>query len=378
MIPADPAAVAVWLWMGWLLTHLIVFSGAKGIFHEYYTTVMGPAVAALAGITLAALWRGWRDGAWRGWLLPAALILTAAWQAFVVHSDYPDAGRWLLPTVLTGAGVAAAGLLGLKWLTRFRGVKVGVRVTAAAGVAALLVGPASWSLAVLARPGNAVMPSAQEPAWLSDRPDRGRPGPPPFGGERAEETSRLVDFLRANHQDERFLVVGSSAGTVAPIIIQTGAPAAALGGFLGADPVVSKEEFARMVEEGQVRFVLVGGPGGPGRRGRGPDGPPPDGAPPPGAMPPGPGGPPPGPGGPPGGPPMGEGTAEVMAWVRQHGKEVDARLWRAEEQTEGPRPPAPDGPGRRGGWGGPGRPGGPREQLYDCRPELGLVKPNTR
>jgi 4-amino-4-deoxy-L-arabinose transferase-like glycosyltransferase len=351
--------VAVFLWFGWLLTHWAVFSWAQGIFHEYYTTVMAPAVAALTGIGVAVLWKRWfHRGGWRGFLLPLALALTAAWQAFVVSHNYPDTRRWLMPTVLAGAGVATAGMLGLRWFARYRGVTPCAKAATGVGLLALLVAPASWSLATLARPGNAVMPAAPEPSLFSERPERGRPGPGPFEAS-PDRQSRLVDFLRANRREELFLVVAQSTGAVAPIIIATGEPAIALGGFLGADPVVTKDEFARMVEEGHVRFVLGGGPGGPpGPAGRGPDG----GMPPPG------GGPTPGSGGSPGR----EANAEVLAWVREHGKEVDPRLWRPEESANGPTPPGP------GGWGRPGGPGGPMERLYDCRPELGLINPNAR
>jgi 4-amino-4-deoxy-L-arabinose transferase-like glycosyltransferase len=356
--PADPAAVAVFLWGGSLLTHLVVFSWAQGIFHEYYTTVMAPAVASLAGIGVAALWGRWfHGGGWRGLLLLAALALTAAWQVFIVWNNYPNARRWLLPTVLVGVGIALVAMLGLRWFARYRWLGRIAKGAAGVGLAALLVGPTSWALAVLARPGNAVMPAAPEPSLFSDRPDRGSPMRPPFDVGISRD-SRLVDFLRANRREERFLVMAPSVGAVAPIIIATGEPAVALGGFLGADPVVTKDEFARMVEERQVRFVFAGGPGGPpGPPGGGPGG---AGMPPPG------GGPAAGPGEPPGR----QANAEVLAWVREHGKEVDPRLWRGEESANGPRP---GGPGRRGGRGGPG---GPMERLYDCRPELGLVDPN--
>jgi 4-amino-4-deoxy-L-arabinose transferase-like glycosyltransferase len=336
------------VWAGWVVTHLNVFCWAQGIFHEYYTTVMAPAIAALAALGLTALWRAWFHGdGWRGFLLPLALIGTAAWQAFIVARHYPDARRWLLPTVLTGVGVAAVGMFALRAFVRYRGVTVCAKLAAGLGLVVLLVGPASWSLAVLVRPGNAVMPAATEPVLISDRANRERPGRPPFGGPMGRD-SRLVDFLRANRRDERFLVAASSVMPVAPVIITTGEPAIALGGFMGADPAVTHDEFAHMVAEGQVRFVLVGGgPGGPGR----PPGPGPGGAPP---------------------PPGRQTTAEIMAWVQEHGKEVSPRLWQPDEPADG----LPDrGPGNRGGRGGPG---GRAERLYDCRPELGLVGPNAR
>lgn len=115
-----------------------------------------------------------------------------------------------------------------------------------------------------------------------------------------------------------------------------------------------------------------------------------------------------GPGGP-GGGPGGPGSAEILAWVREHGKLVDSKLWQPESTggaavgRAGPSDRAQsfdDGPGGRtqptagrsdnsalqgarratadasamGRRLGAGRMGGMR-QLYDLRPELGLVAP---
>jgi 4-amino-4-deoxy-L-arabinose transferase-like glycosyltransferase len=338
----DPALITVFLWAGWLLTHWVVFSWAQGIFHEYYTTIMGPAVAALAGAGVVLLWRQWLDGGWRSFLLPVALLLTASWQTFVV-SRHPTVRNWILPALLGGVGVASAGLIVVGLLARGQVMRWG-RVASGIGLAALLIGPGVWSLALLARPGNAVMPVA-DPSALTRRSDEKMPFGPPSEME-TQDTAQLVEFLRANRQGERFLVAAAASRTVAPIIIETGEPAIALGGFMGADPVVTKDEFASLVETGQLRFVLDG----PGGRG-------------------GPPGPGPGPGGPPGDGPPGSGTAEVMDWVRKHGKEVDVKLWRSEDPVEATRPPAGDGRGR------PPGPGRRMERLIDCKPELGLVRP---
>src|SRR5206468_12925479 len=68
------------LWGGWLATHFVVFSQAQGIFHPYYTTAMAPAVAALCGPGLVALWDLHRRSWWTAWLLPLAIGATAAWS----------------------------------------------------------------------------------------------------------------------------------------------------------------------------------------------------------------------------------------------------------------------------------------------------------
>ena len=349
--PLAPGPMALLLWAGWLGTHWVVFSFAKGIFHEYYATIMGPAVAALAGVGVVALCDEWRREG-RGYL-PTALILTAAWQAYLL-GQYPVIWRWLVPPLAGGTLAGVVGLVGARRLRAWRGSIPWVGLAAGVGLAAALIGPASWSLAVVLAPADGMMPKA-EPSSLTGRRDAAMfPGPPPgMDGRRSE---KLVAFLRANRHGERIFVAAPSAMEVSPIIVHAGEPAVSIGGFLGSDPVFTKEEFARMVEDGQVRFVLLGGPGG---------GPPGGGPPlPPGGMP---GGPPGGMPFPPGGP-GGPGNAELLAWVRETGEAVDPKLWQ-------------DDPPVDGAGGGPGGPGTPfrrmrgMNRLYDLNPGRGALVP---
>jgi 4-amino-4-deoxy-L-arabinose transferase-like glycosyltransferase len=360
--PISAERLALLLWTGWLGTHWFVFSFAQGIFHEYYTVIMAPAVAALAGIGGLALYDQWRHGIGRGFL-PTALILTAAWQAYIV-SQSPGIRPWLLPVLGVGTLVSVVGLVSARWLTPWRHEVRWVKLATAIGLTALLVGPACWSLGPVIAHGNGMMPAATPPALFGDRENTsGMPPMPPFGME-AERNEKLIAFLRANRDGERIFVAAPSSMDVTSIIINTGETAVSLGGFMGADPVLTKEDFARMVDDRQVRFVLIGGgPGG--------GGPPPGGGP-PGAGPPFPPGGPPFPPGGPGGP----GNSEVMDWVRDHGKVVDKKLWQTQEHADDDEPDDKDLD--------PQAPPDPREmgqffrrmrrmaRLYDCRPELGL------
>jgi hypothetical protein len=54
-------------------------------------------------------------------------------------------------------------------------------------------------------------------------------------------------FSKPNYKGERFFLATLTARLAAPIIIQTGEPVAALGGFSGADPIVSQDVLAKMV-----------------------------------------------------------------------------------------------------------------------------------
>ena len=368
--PIGREHLALGIWGGWFLTHWFVFSFARGIFHEYYTTVMGPAVAAMAGIGAVGLWQASCRGGWRAWLFPTAILLTIAWQASIVN-HYPEWRRWLLPTLGGGTLVGSIGLLasGLRGeLGRSRAAGL---ASATVGLATLFVGPTLWSFGPVLAAGNSLLPTA-DPSMFGVARDKpaSMMGPGPGMISDPAETRKLVDFLVANRRGESILVAGLSSMEIAPILIETGEPAVAIGGFMGMDRSLSKEQFVKMVEEGRLRFFLIGGgPGAGGPPGFGPGGPPggPAGF--------GPGGPP---GFPPGGPggPMGMmGNFEIVEWVREHGEAVDPRLWKVEAPAEEPEKPPGDEPFDPARMFDRMR---KRAKLYDCRPGIGLVPAPAR
>src|SRR5262249_3047807 len=112
----DPGHVARLFWGLWFVTAGIVFSFAGGMFRPYYVVTMAPPLAALVGAGAVALWVDYGGRPWGGGLLPAALLLTAVWEAYIL-ADYPDWRRMLLPWLAGGSLVAAAGLVAAR-LTR--------------------------------------------------------------------------------------------------------------------------------------------------------------------------------------------------------------------------------------------------------------------
>ena len=92
------------------MTDWAVFSFFRGHFHEYYTNVMGPPVAVLAGAGTVALHDGWRRGGWHTAMLPLAVAGTLAWQV-VVLGHFSEWRRWLLPVMLAAAGTGVIGLV---------------------------------------------------------------------------------------------------------------------------------------------------------------------------------------------------------------------------------------------------------------------------
>jgi 4-amino-4-deoxy-L-arabinose transferase-like glycosyltransferase len=241
------------LWGTWLVVHFVVFSYAGGIFHSYYLSQMAPAVGALVGLGVGALWTNWQSRKWHGWLLPVALVTTAALQVYIVLR-YPDWAKWLVPVVIVGTVGALVWLLLARFLPKFdrRGLTVGAL---GVGLAALLVVPGVWSVTPTLAAGGALPMAGPETLGMNNF------SPFQMGG----NNNGLIRYLRTNQGDTEYLVAVTSAGVASNMILQTGEPVMALGGFLGSDPAATPEKLADYVAKNRVRYFLLGGmpmPGG--------------------------------------------------------------------------------------------------------------------
>ncbi len=299
-----PERLGLVLWGGWALAYGVVFSAAGGLFHAYYLAVLAPALAALAGIGAATLWSLHRAGGAAALLLPAAIVASGLWQANILDeylAGHLAIGQswieWVLPAT---AGIAAAGLL----LTRLS--ERGAARVATLGLVLSLALPAAWSIGTATAAGISGFPGARPP-FLTDAAETQRRRWASVAGS-LDGDPKLITYLRENHGDEDYLLAAVNARQAAPIIIATGAPVIALGGFSGGDPILSVEEFARLVAEKRLRFALIGD-GSPGLRRI-----------------------------------FGEETQKpLIDWIRQNGRPVDPSLWRSVDGVQ----EAVDGGGRR-------------------------------
>jgi 4-amino-4-deoxy-L-arabinose transferase-like glycosyltransferase len=220
---------SVALWGTWALTYGIVFSAAGGIFHAYYLAALAPPLAALAGIGCFELWR-------RGpGHLALGLAVTALWQSYIAGASLAWDATWLgFPLVALLASAATV------WRAK--------RPPAVIGGIALLI--------TLFAPGNLTLPSSSLARWLGRDDGRGPLLSRNYGA--LTNDPKLRAFLQEHRGEARFLLAAPNALLAAPVIIQSGQPVMAFGGFFGTDPVLSVDAFAKQVEQGEVRFVVLG------------------------------------------------------------------------------------------------------------------------
>lgn len=157
---------------GWLLAvggsfavTAVILSGAKGIFHPYYVSLLAPFSAALIGALVSWLAGARPDRIWVR-LVGAGAILAGMASELVVLHDYPGDLAWLTP-VLACACVLSAVTIAMS------GHRRGIHLALAGALTALLIGPAVWSFQTLGHATSGTFPAGGP---VSAQADAGPPG----------------------------------------------------------------------------------------------------------------------------------------------------------------------------------------------------------
>ena len=284
----DLRRAAYVVWGGWLLVTGLTFSLTAGIFHEYYTVALAPAVATLVGMGAQEAWER-RERAVGSITLAAATAAAATW-AFVLLTRV-DWLPWLRVAVLA-LGLASAFLLlaitqlGRRW----------VPAVVAGALVSALAGPAAYSAATIssahtgsivtagpatagggpgrvpggarpAIPGAVGGPAGQAPGGQA--PVGQAPGGA-MGGllDASTPSTEVVSALSVNASDYRWVAAAIGSQNAAGLQLATGLPVMAIGGFNGSDPSPTLAQFQSYVAAGQVHYYFAassgrgGGPGG--------------------------------------------------------------------------------------------------------------------
>ncbi len=248
--------IAAGIWTGWLIAYWVVLSYAGGPVHTYYTAILAPPLAVFTGVALSELWSRWKSAQLPHWGLLSALAGAAAWQTylFTAQGGLVAGGGlgwiWLGSMVMLVCGAATFCILPQR-------IGVPPRAAAAGFVACGLFALPTLAAAsvVLIRP-NTAAPVADITVLgrTADIPrDRAR------DARREAARRKLLDFLIANRGSARYLAAVPNAVVAAPLIVATGLPVMAMGGYLGDDPILTPASLQRLVADGQVRFVMLGG-----------------------------------------------------------------------------------------------------------------------
>lgn len=200
-------------------------------------------------------WRARSTWTGRG-ALAAAAAVTAVW-AWVLLGRTPEFLPWLRWVVL-GVGLVAAAAMPVRPSRRGW-----VAAATAAAVLAGTAGPAAYALETAATPHRGSIPTAgpgTSTAGDLPGPDGFRASTPGDEGTGAA----LAALLAAT--DTRWAAATVGAQGAASLMLSTGRPVMAIGGFMGMDPSPTLAQFQALVADGEVRYAVTGGATGPGGR----------------------------------------------------------------------------------------------------------------
>ncbi|WP_323096207.1 glycosyltransferase family 39 protein [Intrasporangium sp. YIM S08009] len=288
----DLRRAAYLVWGGWLVVTMLVFSFMAGIFHEYYTVALAPAIGALVGMGAVEAWEHRRRAV--GTVALAVAVAAASVWSFILLSGTTAYGDWLRIAVLAVGMASALLLLATQWLH----VKAVPLVLAGALVAGL-AGPAAYTLSTTAQGHTGSIVTAG-PAGSS----RGGPGggggfggPGQFGGQQlpggttqgnngtgngttqqggaqggpgggggmgglldaSTPSTAVVSALSADADKYTWVAAAVGSQTAAGLQLGTQLPVMAIGGFNGSDPSPTLAQFQQYVADGKIHYFASGG-----------------------------------------------------------------------------------------------------------------------
>lgn len=271
------------LWMMWLLPEFIYFSYTKGLFHQYYLTMMAPPAAALSGIGLVSMWKLYRGGSKvKSMLLPASFVVEGALHLMMLSYFYSSISA-AVKGIIIAAAVLSFASSALLVIYKNRAGNAGfAKILASLAFAGILVTPSIGSAAAVVHGVNGSMPAAGLELLSSDTGSGNTGMKNRFGS--SNDSKKLISFLDSHIKNEKYDLVVSSSNAAAEMIIKSGRSIMPLGGFTGSDKILSLSQFKEIVKKGEVRYVLTGG--------------------------------------------MGRNSQDIMSWVQKNGKLVPENQWK--------------------------------------------------
>jgi 4-amino-4-deoxy-L-arabinose transferase-like glycosyltransferase len=290
----NPVRANLIVWTGWLLVTGLTFSFMAGIYHDYYTVALAPAIAAVVALGSHVLWQ--RRSTWLARAgLAAAMGATTVWGA-VLMSKAGDSYAALVWVIASTGAVATVGLLFSALLPKALAAVV-VTLALVGG----MTGPAAYSVqtAATAHQGSIVTAGPVTGGGMGGggMGDGGRGGP---GGQRtgtppqvtggtqqggpgtaqggtgatrdgggaggvlggATVSTETATTLKADADSFTWVAAATGSQSAASFQLATGLPVMAIGGFNGSDPSPTLDQFKALVASGQIHYFIDGGQGG--------------------------------------------------------------------------------------------------------------------
>jgi 4-amino-4-deoxy-L-arabinose transferase-like glycosyltransferase len=235
----DPRVALLIVFGGWLLLELAILDFSKGIVHPYYISAVAPGAAAMIAAGCVAFARFARERDWRVVLLALAVVATVVVQVSILH--YQRYMHWFVPVLIVGALIGLAAITVRKLVVPAMGLLVCL----------LLVAPTEYSRTTWLAPVDGTFAAAGPHQTTGD-------GGYGINAVDLRFDRNLIHYVGRHRPGTRWSVLTVAAPTAAPMIL-LGSPAGALAGYSGTDPALDGPGLARLVSDGEARYVVLGG-----------------------------------------------------------------------------------------------------------------------
>jgi 4-amino-4-deoxy-L-arabinose transferase-like glycosyltransferase len=250
---------ALALYGSWLVVNVLVFSFMAGIYHDYYTVALAPAIAGTVAIGGTILWAKRSSLVARAGLALAALT-TALWS---LEMATIAGGVYLIVAIAAAIAlfVAASVLLPERLFPQVVS-KIGLGVAIASSLAV----PASYSIQTVLTP-HAGSTVTAGPVWTGMR-DPGswdtRPNQFPQGDTASLVRGRnvsgeMIALLSTRANSYTWVAATIGGQNSASYQLATGYSVMAVGGFNGSDPSPTLDAFKALVAQGKIHYYISSG-----------------------------------------------------------------------------------------------------------------------
>ena len=296
----DLRRATLMIFAGWFVITALTFSFAEGIFHDYYTVALAPAIAGTVAIGASVLW-SYRAELWSRIIAAVVVLGTTTW-GFVLLSEASDWLPWLKWVVVVLGVVGAVLLLLPQILLPLRGRRM-TGATIAVALTASLLAPAAWTLQtvltghsgsiVTAGPtvagamsggfGGGGAPGAAggrggfgggQGAQAGGAPRGAAPGAQTgqaptgtrggFGGggnsllNSGTVSAALTKLLKMDASSYKWVAAAVGSNSAAGYQLATQEAVMPIGGFNGSDPSPTLAEFTADVAKGYIHYFIGG------------------------------------------------------------------------------------------------------------------------
>ena len=293
----DLRRATLMIFAAWMIITALTFSFAEGIFHDYYTVALAPAIAGTVAIGASVLW-SYRAELWARIIAAVVVLGTSTW-GFVLLSEASDWMPWVKWVAVALSVVGAVMLLLPQRGRALTGATIAVALTTS------LLGPAAWTFDTVltghsgsivtagptvassggfggGAPGGAAgrggfggqaiggqagaAPTGTAPgAQTGTAPTRVRGG---FGGGGTGSLlgsstvgAALEKLLKADASSYKWVAAAIGSNTAAGYQLAAQEAVMPIGGFNGSDPSPTLAEFKADVTKGYIHYFIGGSVG---------------------------------------------------------------------------------------------------------------------